>query len=87
MPALTTPAAIGVVGAAGLYGRWLMDLFGGLYPEAEVIGIDADGDSTAKTEFVAKYGHVIPPRPVQPPALCHCLPRVARTWKNPPPCG
>eukprot|EP00037_Helgoeca_nana_P023587 m.245302 g.245302 ORF g.245302 m.245302 type:complete len:390 (+) comp26400_c0_seq4:1912-3081(+) len=69
--ALTTPAAIGVVGAAGLYGRWLMDLFGGLYPEAEVIGIDADGDSTAKTEFVAKCDVVVfsVPIPITPAVI------------------
>lgn len=50
-----TPTAIGVVGAAGLFGRWLTRFFASEYPEVEVVGVDAGDDDAAKKALVSRY--------------------------------
>ena len=48
------PAVVGVVGANGLFGKWLVSLINEVCPDAEVLGVDADATVEDKTEFVAR---------------------------------
>ena len=48
------PAVVGVVGANGLFGRWLVGLFGAVCPEAEVLCVDASATEQDKRDFVTR---------------------------------
>lgn len=48
------PAVVGVVGANGLFGRWLVGLFGAVCPDAEVLCVDASATDEEKKDFVTR---------------------------------
>jgi hypothetical protein len=48
------PTVVGIVGANGLFGKWLIGVFGAVCPDAEVLRVDVGATADDKREFVAR---------------------------------
>lgn len=48
------PTVVGIVGANGLFGKWLIGVFGAVCPDAEVLRVDVGATVDDKKEFVAR---------------------------------
>jgi hypothetical protein len=48
------PTVVGIVGANGLFGKWLIGVFGAVCPDAEVLCVDVGATAEFKREFVAR---------------------------------